>query len=77
MIMQVAEFADCVSHATCKNNKLDVNTNRKLRVMNGEESTCFYRQVNVYVHEHAFIYKIYMYTNISLSGKIQNTVEVY
>lgn len=28
------EFADCVSHASCKN-KLDVNTNRNIREMDG------------------------------------------
>lgn len=36
MIMGVAEFADCVSHASCKNNRLGVNTNRNIRGMKGE-----------------------------------------
>lgn len=43
----------------------------------GGSNTCLYRQINVFVHEHAFIYNIYIGTNIALSGKIQNTVEAY
>lgn len=75
--MKGAEFADCVSHASCKN-KLDVNTNRNIREMEGGGvNICLYRQINVFVHEHAFIYNIYICTNIALSGKIQNRVEAY
>lgn len=36
----------------------------------GGESPCLYRQINMYVHEHAFVYKIYIYTNIALSENI-------